>query len=64
VGSAEGVRKVAAKRLGLSLEQYNARIGSVLGRQIGAGPKGGDWEAWPEDLRVRQFPRAVAAVTP
>jgi 5-methylcytosine-specific restriction endonuclease McrA len=26
VGSAEGVRKVAAKRLGLSLEQYNARI--------------------------------------
>jgi protein gp37 len=40
------------------------QLGSVLGRQIGAGPKGGDWEAWPEDLRVRQFPRAVAAVTP
>lgn len=21
-------------------------------------PKGGDWDEWPEDLRVRQFPQA------
>ena len=40
------------------------QLGSVLGRELGAGSKGGDWLAWPEDLRVREFPavagRAVA----
>jgi len=35
------------------------QLGSVLGREIGAGSKGGDWDAWPEDLRVREFPRAA-----
>ncbi|HEY2269250.1 MAG TPA: phage Gp37/Gp68 family protein [Streptosporangiaceae bacterium] len=39
------------------------QLGSVLGRELGAGPKGGDWDAWPEDLRVREFPRAAEAVT-
>lgn len=39
------------------------QLGSVLGRQLGAGPKGGDWEKWPEDLRVRQFPRTAESVT-
>jgi protein gp37 len=34
------------------------QLGSVLGRQLGAGPKGGDWDRWPEDLRVREFPAA------
>lgn len=32
------------------------QLGSSLGKQLGAGPKGGDMTAWPEDLRVRQFP--------
>lgn len=32
------------------------QLGSVLGREVGAGPKGGDWDMWPEDLRVREFP--------
>ena len=35
------------------------QLGSVLGRRTGAGPKGGDWDAWPEDLRVREFPVAA-----
>jgi len=35
------------------------QLGSVLGRQMGAGSKGGDWDAWPEDLRVREFPVAA-----
>ena len=39
------------------------QLGSTLGRQLGAGRKGGDWEAWPEDLRIRQFPRTTEAVT-
>jgi protein gp37 len=38
------------------------QLGSVLGRQMGAGSKGGDWGAWPEDLRVREFPLAAEAV--
>jgi protein gp37 len=32
------------------------QLGSILGRELGAGPKGGDFDAWPEDLRVREFP--------
>jgi protein gp37 len=26
----------------------------------GARGKGGDWDAWPEDLRIREFPQALA----
>jgi protein gp37 len=33
------------------------QLGAVLGRKLGAGPKGGDWAYWPADLRVREFPR-------
>lgn len=32
------------------------QMGAVLGREWNAGPKGGDWERWPSDIRVRQFP--------
>lgn len=35
------------------------QLGSALGKELGAGPKGGDWDAWPEDLRVREYPREV-----
>jgi protein gp37 len=38
------------------------QLGTTLGREVGAGPKGGDWDAWPEDLRVREFPRAAETV--
>ena len=38
------------------------QLGTVLGREIGAGIKGGDWGAWPEDLRVREFPLAAEQV--
>ena len=38
------------------------QLGSVLGRRLGAGPKGGDWDAWPEDLRIRQFPAAAEVI--
>jgi len=36
------------------------QLGTILGRQIGAGRKGGGWDCWPEDLKVRQFPAAEA----
>lgn len=35
------------------------QVGSVLGRDWGAGSKGGDWDRWPDDLRVREYPREV-----
>jgi protein gp37 len=35
------------------------QVGSVRSRELGAGMKGGDWERWPEDLKVREFPRPV-----
>lgn len=41
---------------GVPTVPFVKQLGSVLGRQLGAGPKGGDWDAWPGDLKVRQFP--------
>ena len=38
------------------------QLGAVLGRQLGAGGHGSDWDAWPEGLRVREFPVAARAV--
>ncbi len=35
------------------------QLGAVLGRQFGAGSHGDDWDAWPADLRIRDFPRAA-----
>jgi protein gp37 len=35
------------------------QLGSVLGRELGAGSKGGDIDRWPEDLKVREFPGAA-----
>jgi len=35
------------------------QLGSVLGRQFSAGTHGTDWSRWPEDLRIREFPRAA-----
>lgn len=32
------------------------QLGSVAGRALGAGPKGGDFDAFPDDLRIREFP--------
>jgi len=39
------------------------QLGAVLGRELGAGSHGDDWDAWPEDLRYREFPRAAEPVT-
>lgn len=36
------------------------QLGRTLGLELGAGIKGGDWDAWPADLRVRQFPAVTS----
>lgn len=88
-GNASGVAKTSAKRIGLSLEEYQHRLGEGekwchgcaawhqrsafnVDRSRGDGltatcvlpptpvhlqdSKGGDWDEWPWDLRVREFP--------
>jgi hypothetical protein len=42
------------------LHAFVKQLGAVTGRELGAGPKGGDWNAWPADLKVRRFPRTAA----
>jgi len=38
-------------------------IAAVFGAGLlGAGSKGNHWDTWPEDLKVRQFPRAAEGV--
>jgi hypothetical protein len=32
------------------------QLGRHLGREMGTGPKGGDWDHFPADLMVREFP--------
>ena len=32
------------------------QLGTVLGRETGSGSKGGNWTAWPDHLRYREFP--------
>lgn len=41
---------------GTPIVQSTGQLGAVWAQGRGADPKGGDWERWPEDLRVRQFP--------
>jgi protein gp37 len=38
------------------------QLGSVLGRELGAGSKGNHWDAFPDDLKIREFPRTAASV--
>jgi hypothetical protein len=46
---------------GLGTVLPREQMGSVLGKELGAGPKGGDFNSFPDDLKVREFPRAVKA---
>jgi protein gp37 len=55
----EWARDLAGRGRAAGAAVFVKQLGSVLGRELGAGPKGGDWDAWPEDLRVRQFPGAA-----
>jgi protein gp37 len=58
LGWARGI--VAQCRAG-GIPVFVKQLGVVAGRELGAGPKGGDWDAWPADLRVCEFPGRVAA---
>jgi len=53
----EWARTLAIQAVRAKVPVFVKQLGSVLGKQLGAGPKGGDWDMWPEDLKLRQFPR-------
>jgi hypothetical protein len=36
---------------------FGKQLGTIAGWDLGAGPKGADWNQWSEDLKVRKFPR-------
>jgi protein gp37 len=38
------------------------QLGSCWARRNGGHGKGGDWDRWPEDLRIREFPRTDGTV--
>jgi protein gp37 len=57
------VRDIIAQCREAGTAVFVKQLGSVLGREFGAGSHGADWSAWPEDLRIREFPRTAEAVT-
>jgi protein gp37 len=55
-------RRIVADCTEAGVPVFVKQLGAVAGQAIGAGRKGGDWERWPADLQVRQFPVAAAGV--
>ncbi|MER7167249.1 phage Gp37/Gp68 family protein [Micromonospora sp. NPDC000207] len=65
------VRELAAKAQDAGTALFVKQLGSVWARDTSVGgeavartdPKGGKWESWPTDLRVREYPAQRVAVT-
>lgn len=52
-------RDIIVRCAAAGIPVFVKQLGSVLGRRLGAGGKGSEMEAWPADLRIRQFPAVV-----
>ncbi len=52
-------RTLAIQAVRAQVPVFMKQLGSVLGKELGAGTKGGDWDMWPDDLRIREFPRVT-----
>ena len=57
------VRDLIARGREAGTAIFVKQLGSVLGRELDAGSKGNHWDAWPEDLRIREFPRTAERAT-
>jgi protein gp37 len=42
---------------GATTAPFVKQLGTVTGNQTRSGPKGNDWNHWPEDLKIRKFPQ-------
>jgi protein gp37 len=54
-------RDLLARCRDAGVTPFVKQLGSVWASHNGSHGKGGDWEGWPADLRVREFPRADTA---
>jgi len=58
----EWARDLIAQCRDADVPVFVKQLGAIVGRDYGAGSKGGDWSRWPPDLRVREFPRVPEAI--
>jgi protein gp37 len=42
---------------------FMKQLGAIRGRELGTDSHGGDWDDWPADLRIREFPATRQAAT-
>ena len=57
------VRDLIARCREAGTAVFVKQLGSQWARANGGSDHGTDWSLWPEDLRVREFPRAAEAVS-
>lgn len=55
---ARGIRDAC---VAASVPVFVKQLGASWARSNRADPKGGDWDLWPEDLRVREYPEVARA---
>ena len=58
---ADWARSIVRQCEAAEVSVFVKQLGAVAGRSLGAGRKGGDWDAWPSDLRIREYPRRATA---
>lgn len=56
------VRDLIARCRDSGTAVFVKQMGSCWAAENGGHGKGGDWDDWPEDLRIREFPGTVQAV--
>lgn len=54
------VRDIVAQCREAGTAVFVKQLGSVWARENGGRGKGGDWDRWPDELRIRQYPQAVS----
>jgi protein gp37 len=56
----EWARDLIAQCRAAGVAVFVKQLGAVWARRHDADPKGGDWDRWPQDLRVRHYPAGGA----
>jgi protein gp37 len=56
----EWVRSLVGQCRDAGTVPFVKQLGAVWAREHGGNSHGSDWDFWPEDLRVREFPQALA----
>jgi protein gp37 len=55
------VRSIVSECRDAGVTPFVKQLGAVWAREHGGDSHGGDWDLWPADLRVREFPAPVPA---